>query len=435
MTLKVALRSYYELYQTIPDSTKSFSDKTIPGLLSSIDEKVHNFSSSLNAAFTHEQRTSQLEPLCLHGLDLPRRSTLSELERKKISYLNVHPPILDDFAIALRVYSQEELFSHLTEALGFLKSPLEVASTTYHHDFEHEVCLPRRVHFFFHSLMCGHQIIHHEPLGEGTYGKVNQVSLRNHRFACKQQVKKVVSHITSFKKELCILLQLRHPHIISLTGAYCSPTQDVTLYLELCAQTLGNFMKGVAPFSIKPAECHKILLQLSSALAYLHKKDIIHKDLKSDNILLNAHGDVRLCDFGFSTLHNRERQTHVSCTYAAPETLHSHLMTPKCDVWSFGVLVYRLITRNFPYPQLHTESDLAYRHRIYQLFYETIPSTQPPPLFAQRKWDTFDPQNIWTKLIEDCLQGNFHYRPSMEDVHDYLKKHSHFFRPIKFRVK
>jgi len=98
--------------------------------------------------------------------------------------------------------------------------------------------------------------------------------------------------------------------------------------------------------------------QLASALLYLHKRGVAHRDIKLENILINSKGNIKLCDFGFSKLiesdeGNKPANSTTFCGslgYCAPEILHRTPYNPwKTDVWSLGVVLYRMVVGAMPF--------------------------------------------------------------------------------------
>lgn len=102
---------------------------------------------------------------------------------------------------------------------------------------------------------------------------------------------------------------------------------------------------------VSDEECLHIIYQLLHALQYLHSRDVIHRDVKLENLLINEHNVIQLCDFGWLSLPG-DRQRNVLCgtyEYMAPEIVRGIPYDHKVDIWATGVLAYELVHGKSPY--------------------------------------------------------------------------------------
>lgn len=115
---------------------------------------------------------------------------------------------------------------------------------------------------------------------------------------------------------------------------------------------------------LKEKQARKFARQIASALDYCHKNNIVHRDLKIENILISKTGDIKIIDFGLSNLFSPSSQLKTFCGslyFAAPELLQARQYTgPEVDVWSFGIVLYVLVCGKVPFddqsmPQLHAK--------------------------------------------------------------------------------
>ncbi|CAF4210161.1 unnamed protein product [Rotaria sp. Silwood2] len=201
-------------------------------------------------------------------------------------------------------------------------------------------------------------------LGEGSFGTVYRVKNKetNLFYAMKTIAKKPGNKFkaSSLDNEVKLLKEVNHPNLIQLHEVLES-SQNLYLIVELCeGGELGMHLKKIGPL---PEETVKqIMSKLVSALYYLHKMDIVHRDLKLENILLKNtpksktdEFDIRVTDFGLSSkksITNTDSLFNDYCgtpLYMAPEILDNKNYSALCDVWALGIIMYYLICGRHPY--------------------------------------------------------------------------------------
>lgn len=117
-----------------------------------------------------------------------------------------------------------------------------------------------------------------------------------------------------------------------------------------CTGMLHDYLEKYGPLSEKKAQAP--FCQILSAVYYYHQKNIVHRDIKPENILLDTELNIKLADFGLSRVFTEEKLTTFCGTthYMAPELfLFKPYEGPKVDVWSMGVVLYGMPTREFPF--------------------------------------------------------------------------------------
>ena len=199
-------------------------------------------------------------------------------------------------------------------------------------------------------------------LGAGAYGTV-------YRAKCDELpcAAKVMHGILSFHEEpgalislqkyyeACELLSMVHnPNIVQYLVTFIEESGHPVLLMELCDESLTTFLERSPeplPYHIQLNICHDIAL----ALVYLHSNGLIHRDLTSNNVLMN-HGKAKVTDFGMSKLTGIQVRPTTKCpgnpVYMPPEAFtNPPHYTEKLDIFSFGVLVVQIITRKFPSPK------------------------------------------------------------------------------------
>ncbi|VDD85127.1 unnamed protein product [Enterobius vermicularis] len=152
-------------------------------------------------------------------------------------------------------------------------------------------------------------------------------------------------------REVKIMKQLDHPNIVKL---YQVMENDSTLYLVMEYASGGEvFDYLVAHGRMKEKEARAKFRQIVSAVQYLHQKSIIHRDLKAENLLLDADMNIKIADFGFSNQFVAGNKLDTFCgspPYAAPELFQGKKYDgPEVDVWSLGVILYTLVSGSLPF--------------------------------------------------------------------------------------
>ncbi|XP_037512305.1 testis-specific serine/threonine-protein kinase 1-like [Rhipicephalus sanguineus] len=178
-------------------------------------------------------------------------------------------------------------------------------------------------------------------------------------YACKIVSKELTSAVYRAKflpRELKIVATLRHPHITCVNEIIDLPSK-VFIIMELA--TGGDLLEKILKVKrFKEKRASRYFMEMASALAYLHYKDIAHRDLKCENILLTSTNRVKLADFSFARYCTGEsgNPKELSATfcgseaYAPPEVLQGVRYRPKkADVWSLGVILFVMVTGLLPY--------------------------------------------------------------------------------------
>ncbi|XP_073007837.1 LEAF RUST 10 DISEASE-RESISTANCEUS RECEPTOR-LIKE PROTEIN KINASE-like 1.1 [Typha latifolia] len=192
-------------------------------------------------------------------------------------------------------------------------------------------------------------------LGEGGFGAVYKGKLRDGRtVAVKRLYENNYKRVEQFMNEVEILSRLRHQSLVSLYGCTSRHSRELLLVYEFVPNgTIADHLHG--PFSVKRALTWpiriRVAVETADALSYLHAVDppIVHRDVKTNNILLDGSFHVKVADFGLSRLFPTN-VTHVSTApqgtpgYVDPEYHQCYQLTDKSDVYSFGVVLLELIS-------------------------------------------------------------------------------------------
>ncbi|XP_034418675.1 testis-specific serine/threonine-protein kinase 6 [Cyclopterus lumpus] len=222
-------------------------------------------------------------------------------------------------------------------------------------------------------------------LGEGTFGKVGSAystCLRT-RVAIKviNKRKLTPNYRENFlARELEIIRSLDHPNIVKTLDIFESRTSKVYVVMEFCEK--GDLLKHITVNGALPEHsvC-RLFTQLCNGVQYLHNRDVAHRDLKCENILLDINLHLKVCDFGFSKrltyADGRMMLSETFCgtsSYASPEILKGFPYNPKVsDVWSMGVVLYMMLLASMPYDSTNIKKmlDSQIKHIV---IFPNIPS-------------------------------------------------------------
>ena len=231
-------------------------------------------------------------------------------------------------------------------------------------DSVHEVVGERKF-----DMMAGcRSVFEYEQLNkidEGTYGVVFRA--RDKGTGAIRALKKVKMDkeregfpLTALR-EANILLSMQHPNVVGVTEMVMGNSLDsIFMVMEFAEHDLKGLMETMTkPFTIPEVKC--LMLQLLGGVSYLHDNWVLHRDLKTSNVLVNNKGELKICDFGLARQYSDPLRpyTHMVVTlwYRAPELLlGQRLYSTGVDVWSLGCIMGELLCKD-PLFQGKTEID------------------------------------------------------------------------------
>ncbi|XP_019114513.2 mitogen-activated protein kinase kinase kinase 21 isoform X3 [Larimichthys crocea] len=261
------------------------------------------------------------------------------------------------------------------------------------------------------------ELVLEEIIGVGGFGKVYRGTWKDQEVAVKAARQDPDEDITAtaggVKQEAKLFSMLQHPNIIKLEGV-CLDEPNLCLVMEYARG--GTLNRALTGRRIPPHILVNWAVQIARGMHYLHEEavvPIIHRDLKSSNILLleKIENDdigrktLKITDFGLAREWHKTTKMSAAGTYSwmAPEVIKSSLFSKGSDVWGYGVLLWELLTGEVPYRGIDGLA-VAYGVAVNKLTLP-IPSTCPEP---------------FAKLMEECWDQDPHVRPSFSCILEQL---------------
>lgn len=250
-------------------------------------------------------------------------------------------------------------------------------------------------------------------LGDGSFGAVYKGRCRQKDVAVKVLFKQFdEKSLRAFRKEVAIMSKIFHPNIVLFLGACTSLPGQLMICTELMTSNLEALLLN--PHT-KLNLLHRMQMAKDAALGilWLHSSNpvFIHRDLKTNNLLVDSNNTVKVCDFGLSQIKPRgenlkDGQEGAKGTplWMAPEVLLGQTFNEKADVYSFGLVLWQIVSRQELFPQFDN-LDTFIRAICYNNHRPTIPSDTPPVL---------------VELITTCWQANPELRPNFSQIVDTI---------------
>uniref|UniRef100_A0A4W5K0B7 Mitogen-activated protein kinase kinase kinase n=1 Tax=Hucho hucho TaxID=62062 RepID=A0A4W5K0B7_9TELE len=257
------------------------------------------------------------------------------------------------------------------------------------------------------------ELVLEEVIGAGGFGKVYRGMWQGEEVAVKAARQDPDEDISataeSVRQEARLFWMLRHPNIINLIGV-CLREPNLCLVMEYARG--GALNRALAGKKVPPRVLVNWAVQIATGMDYLHNQTfvpVIHRDLKSSNILIlepiereDLSGrTLKITDFGLAREWHQTTKMSAAGTYAwmAPEVIKLSLFSKSSDVWSFGVLLWELLTGEVPYREIDALA-VAYGVAMNKLTLP-VPSTCPEP---------------FALLLAESWSPNPHSRPSFTNI-------------------
>ncbi|KAJ0250387.1 Protein kinase family protein [Hirschfeldia incana] len=259
-------------------------------------------------------------------------------------------------------------------------------------------------------------------LGKGGFGTVYHGNLDDAQVAVKMLSHSSAQGYKEFKAEVELLLRVHHRHLVGLVG-YCDDGDNLALIYEYMANgDLRENMSGKRGGNVLTWENRmQIAVEAAQGLEYLHngcRPPMVHRDVKTTNILLDERSGAKLADFGLSRSFPIDGECHVSTVvagtpgYLDPEYYRTNWLSERSDVYSFGVVLLEIVT-NQPVIDKTRERPHISEWVGFMLTKGDIRSIVDPKLMGD-----YDTNGAW-KIIElalGCVNPSSNQRPTMAQV-------------------
>ncbi|KAI0978795.1 hypothetical protein GJ496_000103 [Pomphorhynchus laevis] len=243
-------------------------------------------------------------------------------------------------------------------------------------------------------------------IGSGNYGEVWKGKCRSLDVAVKTMKSRRQPSSHDFLDEARLMKDLDHPNIVRLYGV---STSAEPLYIVVEYMVNGNlltYLRSDMGRILKLPKLVDVAAQIASGMSYLEKQHFVHCDLAARNILVGEAMLVKIGDFGLAKIIRTgkllvESQTQFPIKWTAPEAATKKEYTIKSDVWSFGILLYELITRgSIPYPGMSNQETLKAVSEGFRL-------SKPPQC-----------PNSFYHVMTNCWNANPKLRPTFEHLYN-----------------
>lgn len=251
----------------------------------------------------------------------------------------------------------------------------------------------------------------HEVIGKGAFGEVFRATDPTGRTVAVKMInlEEDASRMDDSLRELDILRKLRFKNIVQFYDAHLESYAggaSLWLSMEYCrAGSCRRLLKAYGAFD-EPSAVY-VLNQVLQGLNFLHRENIIYRDLKTANILITAKSKIKLCDFGVSAQLTNQAPARNTLAgtpqYMAPEVISGEDHNTKADIWSLGIVAIELVTGEIPYSNLPQLKVM-----------DTIVHQDPPTLTRQK-----GPNNLsasYIGFVVQCLRKLAAQRPQAAEL-------------------
>ncbi|KAL1210386.1 putative receptor-like protein kinase [Cardamine amara subsp. amara] len=261
-------------------------------------------------------------------------------------------------------------------------------------------------------------------VGRGGFGCVYKASLDSNTLAAVKKIENVTQEAKrEFQNEVNLLSKIHHPNIISLLGYGNDISSSFIVYELMQNGSLDEQLHGPSRGSALTWHTRmKIALDTARGIEYIHERcrpPIIHRDLKSSNILLDSSFNAKISDFGLAVTVGAHGKNNIKLSgtlgYVAPEYLLDGKLTDKSDVYAFGVVLLELLLGRRPVEKL---SSVQYQSLVTWAMPQLTDRSKLPKIVDPVIKDTMDHKHLYqvAAVAVLCVQPEPSYRPLITDV-------------------
>ena len=244
-----------------------------------------------------------------------------------------------------------------------------------------------------------------KKLGEGKFSEVWQAAWNGLTKVAVKKLNPSTISANEFFEEVSLTKQLKHPKLVQLYGV-CTKEEPIYIITELLEHgSLLIYLRGHGAHLLKLPQLLDIGAQVASGMAYLEEKGYVHRELSARNILVSENLSCKVKSISMARILSEDvYEAHTGekfpVKWTAPEALLHHHFTIKSDVWSFGVLLYELITYGCsPYPGMNNTQVVEALQTGYRM---PCPEDGPEQLY---------------KIMRECWRDDEPSRPTFESLH------------------
>ncbi|KAM8831634.1 tyrosine-protein kinase FRK-like [Spinachia spinachia] len=257
-------------------------------------------------------------------------------------------------------------------------------------------------------------------LGAGQFGEVFEGRWNETTSVAVKTLKPGTMDADDFLREAQLMKRLRHPKLIQLY-AVCTLEEPIYIVTELMNNgSLLEYLNKDKGTTLGISQQIEMAAQVAAGMAFLELQNYIHRDLAARNVLVGGNNICKVADFGLARVFMKENEnvyeakegTKFPVKWTAPEAIHDNKFTIKSDVWSFGILLYEIMTfGQMPYPAM---TNYQVVQRVPQGYRMPIPPNCPKVMYD---------------IMADCWKEKEDDRPTFETLQ---KKLEHFDQDVTF---
>ncbi|XP_038127687.1 tyrosine-protein kinase SRK2 [Cyprinodon tularosa] len=251
-------------------------------------------------------------------------------------------------------------------------------------------------------------------LGAGQFGEVFEGVWNDTTPVAVKTLKAGTMDAAEFLGEAQLMKKLRHPKLIQLY-AVCTLEEPIYIITELMKNgSLLEYLKKDKGATLRITHQIEMAAQVASGMAYLEQQNYIHRDLAARNVLVGENNVCKVADFGLARVFMKENEnvyeakegSKFPVKWTAPEAIHDNKFSIKSDVWSFGILLYEIMTfGQMPYPNMSNMQAVTWISKGNRM---SCPANCPKPLH---------------NIMLDCWKEKEKERPTFETLQWQLEEY------------